>query len=61
MADEQTCEVGLTLVPLVIGPYSDEWLWIFRKYKTLENISLYNVKYQHSGCIKEKKFHLTRI
>jgi hypothetical protein len=26
MADEQTCEVGLTLAPLAIGSYSDVWL-----------------------------------
>jgi hypothetical protein len=25
MADEQTCEVGLTLAPLAIGPYSDKY------------------------------------
>jgi hypothetical protein len=25
MADEQTCEVGSTLAPLAIEPYSDEW------------------------------------
>jgi hypothetical protein len=26
MAEEQTCEVGSTLVPLAIGPQSDIWL-----------------------------------
>jgi hypothetical protein len=26
MADERTCEVGLTLAPLTIGPYNDAWL-----------------------------------
>jgi hypothetical protein len=34
MADEQTCEVGSTLAPLAMGPYSDVWIEIFRKYKT---------------------------
>jgi hypothetical protein len=44
MADEHTCEVGLTLVPLAIGPYNDVWLQTFRKYKTFYSNSLYNVK-----------------
>jgi hypothetical protein len=35
MADE-TCEVGSTLAPLAIGLFSDIWLYIFGKYKTLE-------------------------
>jgi hypothetical protein len=26
MADEKTCEVGSTLVPLAVGPYNDVWL-----------------------------------
>jgi hypothetical protein len=44
MAVEQICEVGSTLAPLAMGPYSDVWFWIFGKYKTLENNSLHNVK-----------------
>jgi hypothetical protein len=35
MADEETCEVGSTLVPLAVGQYNDAWFWIFGKYKTL--------------------------
>jgi hypothetical protein len=34
MADEQTFEVGSTLAPLVVGPYSDVWLEMFGIYKT---------------------------
>jgi hypothetical protein len=26
MVGKQTCEVGLTLAPLAIGPYNDVWL-----------------------------------
>jgi hypothetical protein len=31
MADEKTCEVVLTLVPLTIGPYNDVMVIDFRK------------------------------
>jgi hypothetical protein len=33
--DERTCEVGLTLVPLCVGPYNDVWFSFLGKYKTL--------------------------
>jgi hypothetical protein len=35
MMDEQTCEVGLTLVSVAIGPYNDVWQTILGKYKNL--------------------------
>jgi hypothetical protein len=28
MADEETCELGLTLAPLVVGSYIDVWLFL---------------------------------
>jgi hypothetical protein len=34
MVDEQTCEVGSTLMSLAIGSYIDEWLQVFGKCRT---------------------------
>jgi hypothetical protein len=61
MADEQTCEVGSTLMTLAIGPYTYEWWKSFGKYKTLENNSLYNVSKITTWRLHERKKLTTRI
>jgi hypothetical protein len=45
MADKQTCEVRLILVPLTLGPYSVVWLYIKKNTKLWYINSLYSVKH----------------
>jgi hypothetical protein len=55
ITDVRTCEVGSTLEPRTAEAYNDVLLEVFGKTQNFYSKFLYDIKYQHGVCTKQKK------